>query len=83
MKSGRLVLDGLRNMYEYIVIDTPHDFSNVAIHMLNCADQMLMMLSPEMASIRSAVCALNIYDKLNYSLKKSSRCSTISFRIRG
>lgn len=64
------VLDELRNQYEYIVIDTPHDFSNIAIHMLNFADQIMMLLSPEMASIRAAVCALNIYDKLNYSLEK-------------
>ncbi len=64
------VLESLRNMYEFIVIDTPHDFSNIAIHMLNTADQVLMMLSPEMASIRAAVCALNIYDKLNYSPDK-------------
>jgi len=64
------VLDGLRNLYDFIVIDTPHDFSNISIHMLNFADQVLMMLAPEMASIRTAVCALNIYDKLNYSLDK-------------
>ncbi len=64
------VLDRLRNVYEFIVIDTAHDFSNVAIHMLNCADQILMMLSPEMASIRAAVCAMNIYDRLDYSLDK-------------
>lgn len=64
------ILEGLRNIYEFIVIDTPHDFSNIAIHMLNCADQVLMTLTPEMASIRAAVCALNIYDKLNYSLDK-------------
>lgn len=64
------VLNGLRNMYEFIIIDTSHDFSNVAIHMLNCADQILMMLSPEMASIRAAVCALNIYDRLNYTNDK-------------
>jgi Flp pilus assembly CpaE family ATPase len=38
--------------------------------MLNCADHVMMMLSPEMASIRAAVCALNIYDKLNYSPTK-------------
>ena len=61
------VLQELRNVYEFIVIDTPHDFSNVSIHMLNLSDQILMMLSPEMASIRAAVCALNIYDKLNFS----------------
>jgi pilus assembly protein CpaE len=64
------VLDELRNNYEFIIIDTPHDFSNVAIHMLNCSDQVLMMLAPEMASIRAAVCALNIYEKLNYSSER-------------
>lgn len=64
------VLEQLRNMYEFIVIDTAHDFSNVAIHMLNRADQVLMMLSPEMAAIRAAVCALNIYEKLNFSSDK-------------
>jgi MinD-like ATPase involved in chromosome partitioning or flagellar assembly len=38
--------------------------------MLNMADTVMMMLSPEMASIRSAVCALNIYDRLNCDLNK-------------
>ena len=66
----QMVIEQLRNMYEFIVIDTPHDFSNIAIHMLNCADQIFMMHSPEMASIRAAVCALNIYDKLNYPPEK-------------
>jgi len=66
----QLVMDTLRNMYDYIIIDTAHDFSNVTIHMLNTADQLLMMMSPEMASIRSAVCALNIYDKLGFSPEK-------------
>lgn len=66
----QVVLDELRNTYDFIVIDTSHDFSNVAIHMLNCADQILLTLSPEMAGIRAAVCALNIYDKLNYSQDK-------------
>jgi pilus assembly protein CpaE len=64
------VLEELRNMYEFIIIDTPHDFSNVAIHGLNLADQILMLLAPEMASIRGAVCALNIYDRLNYAPEK-------------
>jgi pilus assembly protein CpaE len=60
----QLVLEELRKMYEFIVIDTAHDFSNATIHMLNMADQVFMVMAPEMASIRSAVCALNIYDKL-------------------
>jgi pilus assembly protein CpaE len=66
----QLVLESLRGMYEYIIIDTAHDFSNVTIQTLNFADQLLMMMTPEMASIRSAVCALNIYDKLGLSKEK-------------
>jgi pilus assembly protein CpaE len=64
------ILDQLRNIYEFIVIDTPHDFSNVAIHMLNHADQIFMLLSPEMAAIRAAICATNIYEKLSYPPEK-------------
>jgi pilus assembly protein CpaE len=66
----QLTMDTLRSSYEYIIIDTAHDFSNVTIHMLNMADQLLMMMSPEMASIRSAVCALNIYEKLGFASDK-------------
>jgi pilus assembly protein CpaE len=66
----QLVLETLRSMYEYIIVDTSHDFSNVTIQMLNIADYLLMMMSPEMASIRSAVCALNIYDKLGFTNEK-------------
>lgn len=66
----QLVMGTLRSSYEYIIIDTAHDFSNITIHMLNMADQLLMMMAPDMASIRSAVCALNIYDRLGYSLEK-------------
>lgn len=65
------ILEQLRNMYEFIVIDIAHDFSNAAIHMLNISDQVLMMVSPEMAAIRAAVCALNIYDRLNYMPEKT------------
>lgn len=66
----QMVMDTLRSMYDYIIIDTAHDFSNVTIQMLNQANQLLMMMSPEMASIRSAVCALNIYDKLGFTSEK-------------
>jgi pilus assembly protein CpaE len=66
----QLTMDTLRSSYEYIVIDTAHDFSNVTIHMLNMADQLIMTMSPEMASIRSAVCALNIYEKLGFASEK-------------
>ncbi|HYG33548.1 MAG TPA: cellulose synthase operon protein YhjQ/BcsQ, partial [Clostridia bacterium] len=67
-----VALEELRNIFEFIVIDTSHDFSNASIHMLNAADQVLLMLAPEMASIRASVCALNIYGKLGFSDEKIS-----------
>jgi pilus assembly protein CpaE len=69
-ETWQIALDTLREMYEFIVIDTPHDFSNASIQMLDHADQILLMTGPEMASVRAAVCALNIYDKLGYPPNK-------------
>jgi pilus assembly protein CpaE len=77
------VMDELRESYEFIVVDTAHDFSNVSIHMLNFADHILMMLSPDMASIRSAVCALNIYEKLGYSTEKIVPVMTHLYPVSG
>ncbi len=51
---------------EFIVIDTAHDFNNVTIHMLDAASHIILMMAPEMASLRSAVCALSIYDRLGF-----------------
>ena len=64
------VLSCLATMYEFIVIDTAHNFSNVSIQMLDRADNILVPIAPDMASIRAAVCALNIFDKLNYHPNK-------------
>jgi pilus assembly protein CpaE len=60
-------LEVLKKEYEFIVIDTAHDFSNVSIQMLDPASYIMLVMAPDMASIRAAVCALSIYDKLGYS----------------
>ncbi len=49
---------------EFIVVDTPHDFSDGAIHMLNSASQILLVMGPELSSLKAAGSALNIYDRL-------------------
>src|SRR5688572_9295835 len=41
----------LKSQYEYIVADLPHDFSESAIQALDAADVILMVASPDMASI--------------------------------
>ncbi|HXQ33591.1 MAG TPA: AAA family ATPase, partial [Anaerolineales bacterium] len=56
--------------YEYVVADLPHDFSEFAIQALDAADVILMVASPDMASVRAVNAALDTYDKLGYSKEK-------------
>lgn len=60
----------LSEQYEYIVADLPHDFSDSALPALDAADLILMMTSPDMASIRATTAALDTYEKLGYSKDK-------------
>ncbi len=58
----------LRN--EFIVVDLPHDFSDMTIQLLNSANWVLLVLAPEIGSLRAAASALEIYDKLGYTADK-------------
>ncbi|RMG97801.1 MAG: response regulator [Chloroflexi bacterium] len=60
----------LRPGYEYIVADLPHDFSDYSLDVLDSADTILLVLSPEMAAIRAAAIALDTYNKLGYDKDK-------------
>ncbi len=64
------VLSLLKNQYEYIIADLPHDFSEVALAALDAADLILMVGTPDMASIRATAAALDSYTKLGYSREK-------------
>jgi pilus assembly protein CpaE len=56
--------------YDYVVADLPHDFSDVALQALDRADMILLLASPDMASIRAVTAALDTYDKLDYPREK-------------
>jgi pilus assembly protein CpaE len=66
----QMLLEKLRFTYDFIIFDTPHDFSNFSIHALNAADHILMLMAPDMASIRAAICSMDIYKKLGYPPEK-------------
>jgi len=59
-----------KSQYEYVVADLPHDFSEVTLQALDLADVILMLASPDMASIRAVTAALDTYDKLDYPKDK-------------
>jgi pilus assembly protein CpaE len=56
-----------KTQYEYVVADLSHDFSDYSIQALDAADLILIVGSPDMASIRAANAALDTYEKLGYS----------------
>ena len=60
----------LRTRFEYMVADLPHDFSNRTLEVLESADRVLLVLSPEIVSVRLAAMALRIYNQLDFHSDK-------------
>ena len=66
----KIVLTKLAKQYEFIVVDTAHDFTDITIQMLNFANNLVLVVAPEMSSLRAAMSALDIYDKLGFPPEK-------------
>ena len=60
----------LKNANDFILVDASHDFSDMTINMLSISSAILLVMAPEMASLRTAVSALEIYDRLGIPLEK-------------
>jgi pilus assembly protein CpaE len=72
-------LNLLKQDYEYLIADLPHDFSGVALQALDAADIILMVASPEMASVRAVIAALDTYLKLGYPKEKMKLVLSATF----
>jgi pilus assembly protein CpaE len=66
----KLLMEEIKSKNDFIVVDTSHDFSDMAIQMLSMSDTILLVLAPEMASLRTTMSAMEIYDRLGISLDK-------------
>lgn len=66
----KLFVDRLKEQNDFIVADVSHDFSDMTINMLSMANTILLVMAPEMASLRSTMGALEIYDRLGISIEK-------------
>ncbi len=66
----RCALKALRPNYDYLIADLPHDFSEISLEALDSADLILLLMAPELSSIRAAAAALDTYHELNYSNDK-------------
>jgi len=66
----KLLMEKIKQQNDFVVVDTSHDFSDMTIHMLSAASTILLVLAPEMASLRTTVSAMEIYDRLGIPLEK-------------
>lgn len=63
-------LDKVKSYNDFVVVDTSHDFSDMTIHLLSMANTILLVMAPELASLRTTMSALEIYDRLGIPLEK-------------
>lgn len=66
----KLFMDGLKKQNDFVIVDTSHDFSDMTIQMLSISNTILLVMAPEMASLRTTMSALEIYDRLGIPLEK-------------
>ena len=64
------LMEKIKAQNEFVVIDTSHDFSDMTIQMLSMSGSILLVMAPEMASLRTTLSALEIYDRLGIPLDK-------------
>jgi len=60
----------LTDKFTFIVVDTSHDFSDTVISTLVKAKHILLVVGPEMASLRVAVSAMKLYEQLGIPPEK-------------
>jgi CheY-like chemotaxis protein len=65
-----ILMEKIKMQNEFVLIDTTHDFSDMTIQMLSMSSLILLVMAPEMASLRTTLSALEIYDRLGMPLEK-------------
>lgn len=63
-------LERVRESYDYVVLDPQHTFDSITLAALDQADDIILVLTLDIPSIRSAQRALEIFDRLGYPRKK-------------
>jgi pilus assembly protein CpaE len=77
------VISLLKERYEYVVLDLPHDFSDTTLAGLDAAHQVLMLLAPELASVRAMACAVDVFEHLDYAPDRLSLVLNTTFERGG
>jgi pilus assembly protein CpaE len=63
-------LERIRERYEYVVLDPQHTFDSITLAALDQSDDIVLVLTLDIPSIRSAQRSLEIFDRLGYTRRK-------------
>ena len=77
------VLELLRTRFSYIVLDLPHDFRETSLAGLDLADDVVTLLAPDLASVRAANGAIEVFTLLGYARDKVTLALNWIFERRG
>ena len=66
----QIFIEKVKSQNDFVLVDTAHDFSDMTIHMLSMANTILLVMAPELASLRTAMSAIEIYDRLGLPLDR-------------
>ncbi len=55
-----------KEQFPYVILDLPHDFRETTLAGLDNADQIVVALAPEMASLHATASALDVFETLQY-----------------
>ena len=63
-------LERIREKYDYVILDPQHTFDAITLAALDQADDIVLVLTLDIPSIRSAQRSLEIFDRLGYTRRK-------------
>lgn len=66
----RVLMDRIKSQNDFVIMDTAHDFSDMTIQLLSMSTTIVLIMAPEMASLRTTLSAIEIYDRLGIPLDK-------------
>jgi pilus assembly protein CpaE len=64
------LMEKLKTRHEFIVVDVSHDFSDMTIQMLSLSNTIVLVMAPEVASLRTTISALEVYDRIGIAPDK-------------
>ena len=64
------ILQHLRSMFSYVIVDTPHAFDSRTLEAFELSDHIIVIVVPNISSIRAAKKALGVFKDLGYGRDK-------------